>query len=63
MFVLGGSIFMKEYYIEKAQSFIRYHDFPGNDIPIMFIHGLGCAGSFDYPEVATQEALKIIVAF
>lgn len=58
MFVLGGSIFMKEYYIEKAQSFIRYHDFPGNDIPIMFIHGLGCAGSFDYPEVATQEALK-----
>lgn len=35
---------MKEYYIEKAQSFIRYHDFPGNDIPIMFIHGLGCGG-------------------
>jgi haloalkane dehalogenase len=49
---------MKGYYIEKAKSFLRYHDFPGNDIPIMFIHGLGCAGSFDYPEVAAQEALK-----
>lgn len=49
---------MREYYVEKANCFLRYYDFPGNDIPIMFIHGLGCAGSFDYPEVATQEALK-----
>lgn len=49
---------MKEYYVEKANCFLRYNDFPGNDIPIIFIHGLGCADSFDYPEVATQEVLK-----
>ena len=30
---------MKKYYIEKNNCFLRYHDFPGNDIPIMFIHG------------------------
>jgi haloalkane dehalogenase len=37
---------------------IRYHDFPGKGTPILFIHGLGCAGSFDYPQVAAQEELS-----
>ena len=36
---------------------MRYHDLPGKDTPIIFIHGLGCAGSFDYPEVAAQSDL------
>ena len=36
---------------------MRYHDLPGDDTPIVFIHGLGCAGSFDYPEVASQPCL------
>lgn len=49
---------MKEYLISKAGHVIRYHDFPGKDMPIVFIHGLGCAGSFDYPEVAAQESLR-----
>jgi len=49
---------MKEYQISKTGYTMRYHDFPGDDMPILFIHGLGCAGSFDYPEVAAQDSLK-----
>lgn len=49
---------MKEYKISKTGYIIRYHDFPGDGTPILFIHGLGCAGSFDYPEVAAQDCLK-----
>lgn len=49
---------MKEYLINKTNYVMRYHDFPGEDMPILFIHGLGCAGSFDYPEVAAQDPLK-----
>lgn len=37
---------------------MRYHDLPGKGMPILFIHGLGCAGTFDYPEVAAQDSLK-----
>ena len=48
---------MKEYIIDNIESKIRYHDMPGEDTPIIFIHGLGCAGSFDYPEVAAQKCL------
>lgn len=48
---------MKEYIIDNENNKIRYHDLPGDDTPIIFIHGLGCAGSFDYPEVASQTSL------
>ena len=49
---------MKEYNIPSAKATLRYHDLPGDDMPILFIHGLGCAGSFDYPQVAAQKALQ-----
>lgn len=49
---------MKEYPINRTRHILRYHDLPGKDMPILFIHGLGCAGSFDYPEVAAQDSLK-----
>ncbi|APM39578.1 alpha/beta fold hydrolase [Clostridium kluyveri] len=48
---------MKEYIVDNMNNKIRYHDLPGKDTPILFIHGLGCAGSFDYPEVASQICL------
>ncbi|WP_368490530.1 alpha/beta fold hydrolase [Clostridium sp. BJN0013] len=48
---------MKEYIVDNMNNKIRYHDLPGKDTPILFIHGLGCAGSFDYPEVASQTCL------
>ncbi|EES48957.1 alpha/beta hydrolase [Clostridium botulinum] len=48
---------MKEYIVDNENNKMRYHDLPGKDTTILFIHGLGCAGSFDYPEVAAQTDL------
>ncbi len=31
-----------------------YHDIPGDGGPIVFLHGLGCASSCDYPVVASH---------
>lgn len=46
---------MKEYQLRNKHYKIRYNDFPGEGIPIIFIHGLGCAGSFDYVEIANRK--------
>lgn len=48
---------MNEYKIDTLNCCIRYLDFPGDDIPILFLHGLGCSGSFDYPQVAVQNTI------
>jgi hypothetical protein len=50
---IDGEVQMKEYKIKGTVYKIRYNDFYGDSIPIVFIHGLGCAGSFDYVEVAS----------
>lgn len=49
---------MQTYKLPQSDVCLRYHDLPGEGMPIVFIHGLGCAGSFDYPEVAAQPALS-----
>ncbi|MCL2853596.1 MAG: alpha/beta hydrolase [Defluviitaleaceae bacterium] len=49
---------MKEYILKNSGYSIRYHDFDGNGTPVLFIHGLGCAGSSDYPNVVTQAEIK-----
>lgn len=36
---------------------LRYHDLPGEGTPLLFVHGLGCASSCDYPRVAAEAAL------
>lgn len=36
---------------------MRFHDLPGAGRPLLFVHGLGCAGSSDYPRVAMSPAL------
>jgi haloalkane dehalogenase len=48
---------MREYRCEAAGGWLRYHDLPGDDLPILFIHGLGCASSLDYPAVASAIPL------
>lgn len=48
---------MQEYYLSGWNCHMRYCDLPGEDVPILFVHGLGCAGSFDYPQVAAQDEL------
>jgi pimeloyl-ACP methyl ester carboxylesterase len=37
---------------------MRYLEISGNGIPLLMIHGLGCASSFEYPHVATAPALR-----
>ncbi|XPV75409.1 MAG: alpha/beta fold hydrolase [Desulfovibrio sp.] len=53
---------MKEFSIPEAGASIRYQDLAGNALskcaPIVFIHGLGCASSFDYPQVASMTGLR-----
>lgn len=48
---------MKEFILNNINSIMRYHDMLGEDTPIIFIHGLGCASSFDYPQVASSKHL------
>lgn len=51
---------MKEYLVKKYNIKMRYVDMDENSkgVPIIFIHGLGCTGSFDYMEVAASIGLK-----
>ncbi|TDA48607.1 alpha/beta fold hydrolase [Burkholderia pyrrocinia] len=48
---------MKTFAVGKGQWGLRYHDLPGHGVPTLFIHGLGCASSCDYPCVAASPAL------
>lgn len=48
---------MQEFILKNSTSRIRYHDLPGEGVPILFIHGLECASPFDYPQVAVQVEL------
>ena len=49
---------MKEYTLRNKKYKIRYNDFQRDGVPIIFIHGLGCASSFDYVEIANSEEFK-----
>ena len=50
---------MRCFPLESARAVLRYHDLPGRiDCPLVFIHGLGCASSSDYPQVAMEPALS-----
>ncbi|MEZ8149447.1 alpha/beta fold hydrolase [Vibrio splendidus] len=48
---------MKEFKVKGSNAILRYHDLPGSEVPIIFIHGIGCASSFDYPAVAASDWL------
>ncbi|MEZ4509820.1 MAG: alpha/beta hydrolase [Eubacteriales bacterium] len=48
---------MKQYKLKNGFC-VRYQDLPGEGIPLVFLHGLGCASSFEYPAVMAEPALK-----
>jgi len=48
---------MRSLLVKYAQATMRYHDLPGNGVPVMFIHGLGCASSCDFPRIAADPEL------
>lgn len=41
-----------------AGAAVRWHDLPGDGDPMVFIHGLGCASSYEYPRLASDPALS-----
>ena len=47
---------MKQYLLNNGSA-VRYLDLPGQNPPIVVLHGLGCASSFEYPAVFAQSAL------
>lgn len=49
---------MKQYVLKSSEFAVRYHELPGEGPTLVFLHGLGCASSFDYPAVMAQPALR-----
>jgi len=49
---------VKGFLLTDHKAKIRYHDLLGDGPPILFLHGLGCSSSFDYPQVAAFRELK-----
>jgi pimeloyl-ACP methyl ester carboxylesterase len=48
---------MKSFFPTNIDSALRYLEFKGGGTPILFLHGLGCASSFEFPHVATAPAM------
>jgi pimeloyl-ACP methyl ester carboxylesterase len=48
---------MESFFLDKWKSFLRYIDLPGEKTPLVYLHGVGCASSMDFPEVVTKPAL------
>lgn len=49
---------MRSFEPSAARAKLRYLDLPGRGTPVIFLHGMGCASSFDYPQVAADGSLK-----
>lgn len=48
---------MHSFEVEFAHARLKYQDIAGKGAPLLFVHGLGCASSSDYPRVANEPAL------
>ncbi|WP_313140686.1 alpha/beta hydrolase [Leclercia sp.] len=42
---------MKSFYSQQAGCLVRWQELPGKGEPLVFIHGLGCASSYEYPRI------------
>ncbi len=49
---------MQEFHSTTANAVLRFHEIPGKGIPIVFLHGMGCASSCDYPRVVASPVLR-----
>jgi pimeloyl-ACP methyl ester carboxylesterase len=43
--------------LAKPAAVIRYMDFDGDQLPLVFIHGLGCAGSSHFPRLLAEPPI------
>lgn len=48
---------MQEFITKFDGAKVRFSDLNGDKTPIVFIHGWGCAGSFDYAQCVSESAL------
>lgn len=48
---------MEAFFIPKCNSYMRYHDLPGEGNTLIFIHGLGAASSSCFPRIAHHPCL------
>ncbi|CAJ2510091.1 Uu.00g059910.m01.CDS01 [Anthostomella pinea] len=49
---------MKTFIFHPSGAAMMYLEFPGTGRPLLMIHGLSCASSFEYPHVALSTALR-----
>lgn len=47
---------MQSLFSLTAGACVRWHDLPGRGIPVVFIHGLGCSSSYEYPRIVADPA-------
>lgn len=47
---------MQSLFSTIAGAMVRWHDLPGKGDPVVFIHGLGCASSYEYPRIVADPA-------
>ena len=45
---------MQSLFSATAGACVRWHNLPGQGIPIVFIHGIGCASSYEYPRIVAD---------
>lgn len=46
---------MDSFFSITANCLVRFHHITGKGDPIIFIHGLGCASSYEYPKVIASD--------
>lgn len=46
---------MESFFSAVAKCRVRWLDLPGTGTPLVFVHGLGCASSYEYPRVVTDK--------
>lgn len=49
---------MNAYFVEAHDAYLRYHDLPGGDPALVFLHGLGSASSSYFPRAAAHPRLR-----
>lgn len=45
---------MESFFSSTANCLVRWQDLPGSGTPLIFVHGLGCASSYEYPRIVTD---------
>lgn len=48
---------MRSFVLDDLGAVLRFHDLAGAGRPLVFVHGLGCTSSSDFPAVAADPAL------